>query len=254
MVKDSEVPPPSDSKPPERSSTIPPKTPNKLKLVRLMIGKNRRRLMSNKILPVVDPETKEPLPFADEKYYEKLKLLAEEEKVKKEKYQALSEEDRLKQPELELEGYEEDHELWELLKNFFENATGKSIEELRSLTLENSREIDTMATKVENGIVNSMPFLDGNTHEERKNQLRELSDKANTFYRHYIRYLPEATQSLRWGTTLTNADNNVGQLALKFIASKNPRLREHSKIKLLYFHKLQLSFFQGMDISFFLFH
>ena len=105
MATNSETPPPkSNPKTPERMTIIPPKASNKLELVRLMIGRNRRRLMSNKILPVVDPETKEPLPFADKEYYEKLQLLAEEEKAKKKEYESLSKEERLKQPEMELEG------------------------------------------------------------------------------------------------------------------------------------------------------
>lgn len=222
MVKDSETPQSS-----ERYSSVPPpaRVFDKKRLVRLMICENRRKLMSDKILPV-------SVPFADEKYYEQLQLSAEEEAIKRKQYEALSEQERLKHPELESQEFQDDQKLWELIKDFLETTTNKSIEELRELNLEKTREIDEMATTIENIIAKHIPFLNGDM-EKRKNTLRKLSEKADMFYNHYIQYLPETAQSLRWRTTLTNADNNVGQLALKFITSKNPRLRHHSKIKML---------------------
>ncbi len=174
---------------------------------RMIIPKFRRKLMGNLILPVTYKETDEKIPFGDQKYYKNLEKNGERQDVK----------------------------LWNEVKTFLEIATGKTIEDLSEMSFDNAKtqDLDDVAMKIEHAVIKYSNFLKGSNHDEKKSQLKDLSKKANRLYRHLIKHIPRAQQSLRFGTTLTNADNNVGQLALKYIASTNPRLRHHSKIKML---------------------
>jgi len=189
-----------------RPSSIPPPPTEKPEPCALLVAETRYRLMANDLgcpLPTVHPRTRKEVGFADEKYLE----------------------------ELEKE-HPEEFKIWENVVHFLEEGSGMTINELRNCDRRKKR---ALVENLEKGIINRVPFLDQYTSlEQRKREMAQIGKRTNDYYRHIIEnYLPEYEKYLSWDSSGVAVENNIGQLAVKFLSDGDITMRHEAKMKFL---------------------